>query len=82
MKDSVISAKVKKREITIFIILLIASFIANIISIMAYNTDWIEVVSALHYVVLLAVVLYVIQAIVRLIIWGIRRLVAKPSSQT
>ena len=81
MKDSVISAKVKKREINIFIILLIASFVANIISIMAYNSDWIEVVSALHYVVILAVVLYVIQGVIRLIIWGIRRLLTRQRSQ-
>ncbi|MGM0532332.1 MAG: hypothetical protein ACQER7_13385 [Bacteroidota bacterium] len=81
MKDSVISAKAKKRELTIFIILLIASFIANIISIMAYNTDWIEVVSALHYVLLFAIVLYIIQGIIRLIIWGIRRLVSRQKSQ-
>jgi len=74
MKDSIISAKTKKREFNIFIILLIVAFIANIISIMAYGTEWIEVLTSLHYVLLLGVILYVIQGVIRLIIWGIRRL--------
>jgi heme/copper-type cytochrome/quinol oxidase subunit 4 len=81
MKDSIISAKAKKRELTIFIIIFIASFILNIISIIAYNTDWIEVLSALHYVLIFAVVIYVLQGVVRLIIWGITRLVSSKKSE-
>ncbi|MFP4621627.1 MAG: hypothetical protein ACLFM7_09965 [Bacteroidales bacterium] len=81
MKDSIISAKTKKRELNIFIIALIVAFILNIISIIAYNTQWIEVVSSLHYVLLFAIVLYIIQGIVRLIIWGIKQLVSRQKSQ-
>lgn len=81
MKDSIISAKTKKRELNIFIIALAVAFILNIISIIAYNTDWIEVLSALHYVLLFAIVLYIIQGIIRLIIWGIRRLFCRQRSQ-
>ncbi len=81
MKDSIISAKSKKRELNIFIIAFVVAFILNIISIIAYNTDWIEVLSALHYVLLFAIVLYIIQGIIRLIIWGIRRLASKERSQ-
>lgn len=82
MKDSIISAKVKKRELTIFVIAFVVAFILNIISIISYNTDWIEVLSVLHYVLLLAIILYIIQGIIRLIIWGIRQLVSKKRSQT
>lgn len=81
MKDSIISAKAKKRELTIFIIIFIASFILNIISIITYNTDWIEVLSALHYVLIFAVVIYVLQGVVRLIIWGIKWLVSSKKSE-
>ncbi|MBS3771101.1 MAG: hypothetical protein V5A47_05885 [Bacteroidales bacterium] len=81
MKDSIISAKTKKRELNIFIIALVVAFILNIISIIAYNTQWIEVVSSLHYVLLFAIVLYIIQGIVRLIIWGIKQLVSRQKSQ-
>ncbi len=81
MKDSIISAKTKKREFNIFIIALVVAFILNIISIIAYNTQWIEVVSSLHYVLLFAIVLYIIQGIVRLIIWGIKQLVSRQKSQ-
>lgn len=81
MKDSIISAKTKKRELNIFIIAFVVAFILNIISIIAYNTQWIEVVSSLHYVLLFAIVLYIIQGIIRLIIWGIRQLVSRQKSQ-
>ncbi|MFW6103860.1 MAG: hypothetical protein ACOC59_02210 [Bacteroidota bacterium] len=81
MKDSIISAKTKKRELNIFIIAVVVAFILNIISIIAYNTQWIEVVSSLHYVLLFAIVLYIIQGIVRLIIWGIKQLVSRQKSQ-
>ena len=81
MKDSIISAKVKKRELNVFIIAFVVAFILNIISIIAYNTQWIEVVSSLHYVLLFAIVLYIIQGIIRLIIWGIRQLVSRQKSQ-
>ena len=81
MKDTIISAKTKKRELYIFLALVAVSFILNIISIIIYGTDWIEVFSALHYVILFAIVLYVIQAVIRLIIWGIGRLVSRQKSQ-
>ena len=81
MKDSVISAKAKKRELIIFIAAFVVAFILNIISISSYNTEWSEILSSLHYVLLLAIVLYVIQGIIRLIIWGIVRLVSGKRSQ-
>jgi hypothetical protein len=81
MKDSIISAKTKKRELTVFIIIFIASFILNIISIISYNTDWIEVLSALHYVLIFAVVIYFLQGVIRLIIWGITRLASSKKSE-
>lgn len=77
MKDTVISGKNKKRELTIFGTAFIVAFILNIISIIEYNTEWIEIVSSLHYVFLLAIILYIIQGIIRLIIWGIKKLVVR-----
>ena len=81
MKDTIISAKTKKRELIIFAAIIVASIVLNFISIIKYETDWIELLSSLHYVLLFAIAVYVIQAVVRLIIWGIMRLVSRQKSE-
>ena len=77
MKDTTISAKSKKRELSIFAICFGVAFILNVIAIINHNTDWIEVLSMLHIVLLVAVILYVIHWVIRLIVLGIKRLIKR-----
>ncbi|MFP4289753.1 MAG: hypothetical protein ACOC2E_07900 [Bacteroidota bacterium] len=76
-KDSVITAQQKKRELIVFLICLAAAFIFNIVGIMMFKTPAIEIFTQFHYVLLVAVVFYVITGIFRLIWLGFRMILAK-----
>ena len=69
MKDLVIRGNWLKKELIIFASTFIFAFIVNIIGIIKHNTQWIELVSQLHVVFILAVVLYILLWLVRLIIY-------------
>jgi hypothetical protein len=77
MKDTIIKGSVKRRELIYFIISLTIAFILNIYSIIRYDTEWIEIFSSLHIVLLLSVIIYVLIGILRLLIMGIRKLINK-----
>lgn len=74
MKDTVITAQAKKRELTIFIGCLVLAFLLNAYSIIAYGTSWSEMYSMIGMVLAIAIVLYVLQGIIRLVIRGFSRL--------
>ncbi len=76
-KDTVITAQQKKRELIIFLICLAGAFIFNIVGIMMFKTPASEIFTKLHYVLLVAVVFYVIAGIFRLIWLGFRMILAK-----
>ncbi len=79
MKDTLITAKAKKRELIIFAVCLVAAVLVNVYAIMTYETQWSELYSMAGMVVAIAVFFYLVQWIVRLIVKGavgIYRLVA------
>ncbi|MCF8224184.1 MAG: hypothetical protein K9J25_13695 [Bacteroidales bacterium] len=69
MKDLVIKGKWIKRELIVLLVLLLVSVITNAVGIIKHDTEWIEMLSQLHVVVLLTMVLYVLTAIIRILIY-------------
>ncbi|HOI28340.1 MAG TPA: hypothetical protein PLZ15_01175 [Melioribacteraceae bacterium] len=71
MKKIVIKRKVQLREIYIWLVLFIFSFFLNILAIIIYDASWWEILSEIHYVLILSVILYfgilLIRAVIKLI---------------
>lgn len=77
MRDIVIPSRVVKRELIILLASLVAAFILNVYSIIKYGTSWKELYSQVHVVLGVAVIIYVLVLLFRLIISPIFRLFSK-----
>ena len=64
MNDTVITAAFKRRELKIWAVLW-------------FETHWVELFTQIGYVVVLSVLLYVVVAGVRLVVWGVKRLACR-----
>ncbi len=69
MKDTIIKAERKKKELIFLILSFIAAFLFNVYSIIRYGHSFKEILTQLHIVLILTFVFYVIFAILRLIWW-------------
>lgn len=67
MKDTIITAALKRRELKILLCCFIVAMLVNIGAIIWFNTEWLEILSQIGYVVCLTAILYVI-------VWGFRAL--------
>ena len=74
MKDLVISGRRVKTELMIALGCFACAVLINIICIIAYHTPWYEVFSQIGFTVFVAVVLYVLLLIVRLLVLAFRKL--------
>lgn len=77
MKDIVISSKHVRRELWIFLGCIVAMELVNVYAIADYGGKWSELVMSLGFVVAAAVVAYAVVAVVRLIVYGIVKLIKK-----
>ena len=77
MKEIVFTPKRQKKELRIFGLCFLVGFLMNFISIIIYKTPWIEILSQIGYVFVIAVVLYLILAFFRGNIKWIRKLLRK-----
>lgn len=77
MKDTIITAKQKKRELLYLLISFIMAFALNVYSIIFYNSQWKELITTLHITLLVTIVIYFLLAIIRLIIKGVVYLFSK-----
>lgn len=74
MKDTVITAAAKRRELKIWLACFIVAFVVNVAAIIYFVTPWYEIFTQLGYVVVLSVSFYVLTVAARLIWFGIRRI--------
>jgi F0F1-type ATP synthase membrane subunit a len=74
MKDIVIGQRQIRREIRILLILFVVAVLVNVYAIIAKDTMWSELFTQLHYTIALALFLYVVIGILRLVVCGIGRL--------
>ncbi len=77
MKDFVIKWKWVKREIVIILLIYVAVNLLNVLSILAYNTSWNEIVTSQLYILFITEWLYFISIFVRLVYFGIRYVIKK-----
>ncbi len=77
MRDTIITARAKKRELRYLGISFIIAFLLNILSIILYHTEWKELYTQLVVVIKFSVVIYIFIVVLRLIIIGVARLFGK-----
>ncbi len=77
MKDIVIKWKWVKRELLLIVLFYIVANLINLISIIAYQTSWMELIDSQGFVLYLSEWLYIISIFLRLIYLGIKKLIVK-----
>ena len=77
MRDTIITAKAKKRELKYFGVSFVIAFLLNILSILIYHTQWKELYTQLWTVLELSVVIYFVLVVIRLIVIGVAKLFGK-----
>ncbi len=78
MKDLLIPAKSIRREIRLLALCILLALLINAAAIIAYHTQWIELLTTWHITLAIACVLYVLSALLRLGWAGLHRLWARP----
>lgn len=74
MKDIVIPVRGIVREIVIYAGCVVAALCVNAYAIVHFNTEWKELFTTLHISLALALVFFAVAAVLRLIVFGCRRL--------
>ena len=77
MKEIVISGRQIIRELLIFAGCIFAAFVVNVYSIIRFKTEWKELITTLHITLALALVFFVLVAVLRGIVFCCRRLLQK-----
>jgi len=76
MQDIRIKAEKVKKEFYLYLICLAIGCVVNIVSIVIYQTKWLELITQFGYVILISIVLYLLLVLFRLLftllIWFIR----------
>ncbi|MDR1518042.1 MAG: hypothetical protein LBS52_08130 [Dysgonamonadaceae bacterium] len=67
MKDIVITSKIIKRELRIWLACFLLAFLLNIVAICIYKTSWVEAFSQIGYVLVISIVCYALLAFFRLL---------------
>jgi hypothetical protein len=69
MKDTIIKASWKRRELVVLLISFIAAFIFNIYAVIRYSSPFKEIFTQIHIVLIVTLVFYAIITLLRLIWW-------------
>jgi len=77
MKDTVITAKAKKRELIVFLVCVAVAVAINMYAIIKFDRGWEELFTQASFTLSIAVFLYVVVGLVRIVIYGFRKLLRK-----
>ena len=77
MKDLVISGRKVKRELLIALGCFICAVLINIICIIVYHSQWHEIFTQIGFTIFVAIALYVLLLLIRLIILACRKIFSK-----
>lgn len=77
MRDTIISAAVKRRELKVLLGCFVVANIANIFAIVKYATPWYEILTQMGYVVIITALIYALLSILRVAWWFIKGLKSK-----
>jgi hypothetical protein len=72
MRDLIIKVKRQKTEIIVLVICFLLAIALNVGAIIIYKTQWKELYTQLHVAILLALFLYLLTWVVRLVYSGIK----------
>jgi len=73
MKDTIITAQRKRKEIKIYLICISIAFSLNIFAIIFYKTNWSELFTQWHVVLLLSVIIYIFSVLIRILYFLIKK---------
>ncbi|MBQ1253462.1 MAG: hypothetical protein IIY05_03870 [Alistipes sp.] len=73
MKDTIITAQMKRRELMLWLACFAVANVVNWVTIIKFATPWYEVFTQLGYVVVLSFVIYALIGMVRLAWWILNR---------
>jgi hypothetical protein len=74
MKDVLISGQRIAREALIFFGCFVIAVGMNVFSIIKYKTEWRELLTTLHITIAVALIIYVLLALLRFLVCGVARL--------
>lgn len=77
MKDTVITAKMKRREIFVAAGCFLAAFLVNVYAVISFGTPWTEIFSQIGYVFVISVIIYAVVCAVRLCIMAVRFMIRR-----
>lgn len=77
MKDTIISAAVKRRELKILLVCFILANVVNWVAIIKFGTPWYEVFTQVGYMTVTTLIIYGLLLLVRIAYHILRRLSAK-----
>lgn len=72
-KNTIVTAFLSKLELKIFGVCFLIAFLMNVYAVIAYERSWVELFSQLGIVAAIAVSLYIILFVIRLIVYLIRK---------
>ena len=76
MKDTIITAQVKRRELWILLVCFLVANIFNVVVIIRFSTPWYEVFTQIGYVCVTTIALYFLLALVR-VVWKIFKYISR-----
>ena len=77
MKDTIISAAVKRRELYIWLACFVVANIVNWVAIIKFHSPWYEIFTQIGYVVVTSLLIYGLLLMARIAWWIIRILLHK-----
>lgn len=77
MKDTIITAQAKKRELWILLACFVVANITNWVAIIRFSAPWYEVFTQVGYVLITSVVIYALVALVRVAWMVLKHLFSK-----
>ena len=77
MKDTIISAAVKRRELYIWLACFVVANIVNWVAIIKFQSPWYEIFTQIGYVVVTSLLIYGLLLMARIAWWIIRVLLNK-----
>lgn len=77
MKDIVITPAQIKNELIALLISFIVGFLANVGAIIYYKSDFAEVFTSLPYVLVFALVIYLLRSVIKIMLYSINRILSK-----
>lgn len=77
MKDTILTARRKKTELITLLVCFILANLVNLYSIITYHTPAIEMITSIFYVIVAAIVFYIVWSFLRILFYGLKTLVTK-----